>query len=106
MSRALLLALPCLLTLAACDESPPPIDLREGTQLPAGLTPARLTFTDIWQIVSSGGPLVAGNSVEVGYDTDRLTACRDQPSGVFAHHVRPGESLNPPTPIASRARPA
>ncbi len=87
MSRALLLALPCLLTLAACDESPPPIDLREGTQLPAGLTPARLTFTDIWQIVSSGGPLVAGNSVEVGYDTDRLTACRGDQYG------KPGWSI-------------
>jgi hypothetical protein len=72
----------CLLLLLGCEGEPPAFELREGAELPAGLKPALLTFTEDWQIVGSGGPLVAGNTVEVAYDTDRLTECRGEQGGL------------------------
>ena len=82
MSR---IAAPCslaVLVVIACDPEPsPPLTVREGSQLPAGLAGAQLHFTDGWQIVAGGGPLVAGNTVEVAYDDARLTACRGEQNG-------------------------
>lgn len=76
-----LLVLPCLLVLVACDAEPHPIELRQADALPDGLEPAHLEFTADWQILASGGPLVAGNDVEVAYAVDRLTACRGDQNG-------------------------
>ena len=81
MSRLLLVTLPLPLLLAACEAATPAIEVREGGAPPAGLQPATLGFTEDWQIVRGGGPLVAGNPVEVAYDTDRLTACRGEQNG-------------------------
>lgn len=79
--RLLRVVLACLVVLVACDPEPEALVVREGTQLPAGVAPARLSFGDDWQIVGSGGPLVAGNTVEVAYDVDRLTTCRGDQNG-------------------------
>lgn len=83
--RPLLRALPCLwisLSIVACeDPEAPPLAVRQGTELPPGLEPALLTFTADWQLVRGGGPLVAGNDVEVAYAAERLTACRGEQNG-------------------------
>lgn len=74
----------CLLVLFACsveEEEAPAVEVREGTELPDGVDAALLEFRDDFTIVHSGGPLVAGNSVEVAYDTDRLTQCRGEQNG-------------------------
>ena len=78
------LAFACLAATFACtpdDEEAPAVEVREGTELPANIQPALLEFRDDWTIVNSGGPLVAGNKVVVGYDDDRLTDCRGEQNG-------------------------
>lgn len=81
------LALAGLFVLVACDPEPPPLEVRQGTQLPDGLLAAQLHFTDDWQIARAGGPLVAGNTVEVEYDDARLTQCRGEQNGAPAWSI-------------------
>ncbi len=82
MPRRLRRVLPALVLLTlACESSAPDIDVRQGDAPPPGLAPATLTFTADWQLVSGGGPLVAGNPVEVSYAADRLTQCRGEQNG-------------------------
>lgn len=63
------------------EDEAPAVELRDGTELPEHIQPAWLELRDNWTIVNSGGPLVAGNTVHVSYDEDRLTDCRGEQNG-------------------------
>lgn len=89
--------LACLVA-AACslegEEAAPAVELRDGGDLPDGIEPALLEFRSDWSVVRSGGPLVAGNSVEVAYDEDRLTQCRGEQGGQPAWSITGYHQLN------------
>jgi hypothetical protein len=96
--RSLLPVLPCLcvcLGFVACDDpEAPPLEVRQGTELPPGFEPALLSFTADWQIVHTGGPMVAGNDVEVAYASERLTGCRGEQNGEPAWAITGYHTLN------------
>lgn len=90
-------ALSCLVLTFACgveEDDAPAVELRDGDELPAGIEPALIEFRDDWTAVHSGGPLVAGNSVEVAYDEDRLTDCRGEQAGQPAWSITGYHRLN------------
>lgn len=94
MSRRNLLSC-CLLVATACEgEEAPALEFREGVELPAPLEQAVLYFNDDWTISHGGGPLVAGNTVEVVYDADRLTQCRGDQNGNPAWSITGYHQLN------------
>ena len=81
MSFVRLAVLGLSICVVACESESPPLEVREGEGPPPGLPGAHLAFTSDWQVVHSGGPLVAGNTVEVAYDDQRLLTCRGEQNG-------------------------
>jgi hypothetical protein len=79
MNRTTTLLATALVTLAGCAQTPGD-DASNGTGGKADGTTTKLTFSDDFSETASG-PLIAGDTIRVDYDVDRLTACRGSTNG-------------------------
>lgn len=70
--RALVVTGLAALSVAGCAVSPEPEEVGSAEQ---AFTAPTLTFNADWSIVQSG-PIVAGDTITVGYDQNRLPQCR------------------------------
>jgi uncharacterized protein YraI len=68
-----------LVTLAACAQTPDPAGGSGGDGKADG-TQTRLTFSEDFSEMADG-PLVAGATVKLSYDLDRITDCRGETNG-------------------------
>jgi len=80
MTRTLPYLATALATLAACAADQPTSNTTGGVGGKADGQAVTLTFDAGWNEVADG-PLVAGDTVRIDYDLDRLTACRGTDMG-------------------------
>src|SRR4051812_30871566 len=69
-----------LVTLAACAQAPDPDAATGGAGGKADGSSTRLTFSEDFSEKASG-PLVAGSTISISYDLDRITDCRGSTGG-------------------------
>lgn len=69
-----------LVTLAACAQAPDPDGATGGAGGKADGSSTRLTFSEDFS-QHADGPLVAGSTISISYDLDRLTDCRGSTGG-------------------------
>jgi hypothetical protein len=79
MNRTTTLLATALVTMIGCAQAPGP-DATGGAGGKADGTTTKLTFADDFSEAASG-PLIAGDTIRVAYDVDRLTTCRGSTNG-------------------------